>query len=318
LMIAERDIATCTVADQTRALLRDQRPAEAARLMRATLMERPGTAEEYSLLGMALAQSGETAAALNALDEAVEVDPSDAVAHFNRGQIHLQEGRKCEALEAFERALAVRPRYAAAAAAAADLRQQGVPSRLSQHWQPPKLYPLTATPYVPGLAMPGAATDPSSRGWDRVLAQPALAIAQPSTARPRSLTVVILLIYVGATFSLTCALFDLLTGALIGLTGSPAPATGDASATAMILGTALFVTALSATQLVIGNYLWYGYAWARPALVGALAVGMFPPFVTLCRAPELYEAAQAIVGLLFPLILIGVLRLNSVKEYCEC
>jgi tetratricopeptide (TPR) repeat protein len=315
-MIAEKDIATCTAADQTRDLLRSQRPAEAVRLMRGTLMERLGTAEEYSLLGMALAQSGESAAALHALDQAVGVDPSDAVAHFHRGQLYLQEGRRREALEAFEHALAMRPRYAAAAAAAAKLRQQGVPSPLAQNRQPHRVYRRTATPCVQRLAAPTAVTDQSCGGWNSILAEPVPEVEHPSMARPRSLTVLIILTYAGATFGLIGSLLELLTGGLIGLAGPRALGADDASATALILGTAVFVMALSAARLVIGNYLWYGFPWARHAMMGVLAVGMFPPFLTLCQASGLYEAAAGIGGLLLSLIFLVALNLNSVKEYC--
>jgi len=78
----------------------------------------------------------------------------------------------------------------------------------------------------------------------------------------------------------------------------------------------VFVTALSAALLVIGNYLWYGYSWARPAMIGVLGAGVFPPFLTLCRVPGLSEMLPAIGGLLLPLVFIGVLSFHDVKEYC--
>jgi tetratricopeptide (TPR) repeat protein len=317
-MIKEKAIATSTVADQARAMLRDERPAEAVRLMRANLMERLGTAEEYTLLGTALAQLGETEAALHALEEAVVIDPSDAVAHCNRGQLYLQQSRRPEALEAFELALAVRPGYTAAATAAAELRQQGVPSRLSQNWQPPRVYPLAATPRTPRPLAPTTLSERSHGVWDRLLAAPTPAVEPASMARPRSLTLLIILLYVGATFSLINGLFELLMGGLIGSAGPRAVAADDASATAVVLGTAVFVTALSVARLVIGNYLWYGYSWARPAMMGVLAVGMFPPFLALCQTPALYEMIRGIGGLLLPLVFIGVLSLSDVKEYCTC
>lgn len=314
-MVEEKEIATGTAADQARALLRDQRVAEAVRLMRATLMERSGTAEEYGLLSTALAQSGDTAAALHALEEAVVVDPSDAIAHYNRGQLYLQEGRQRDALESFEQALAVRPRYFAAATAAAKLREQGVLSPSAQQWQPPRLSPLAMPPSLRGLAGPSATG--AAGGWSSILAEPVSGVERPLPTRPPSLTLLILLIYAGATFSLIGGLYELLTAALSAATGSHAPSAGDPFGMALALGTAVLVTGVSAAQLVIGNYLWYGVAWARSAMTGALALHLIPPLLALCQASDLAATVSGIGRLLLPVAFIAVLHLRSTREYCN-
>jgi cytochrome c-type biogenesis protein CcmH/NrfG len=90
-MIEERGAPAENAADEARLLLRNQRPAEAARLMRASLADRPGTAGEQMLLGVALAQTGERTEALAALERAVLLDPDDAAAHFNLGQLYRQK-----------------------------------------------------------------------------------------------------------------------------------------------------------------------------------------------------------------------------------
>src|SRR5262245_29148851 len=108
--------------EEARGLLQQDRAAEAARVMRGYLSRHEGTASDLVQLGVALAQWGEGLAAIPPLEQAVAMEPNNAAAHFNLGQVYRQGGRQREALAAFERALQLRPDYPAAARAAAELR----------------------------------------------------------------------------------------------------------------------------------------------------------------------------------------------------
>src|SRR5574341_377866 len=113
-----------TAVEEARERLSQRQPAEAARILREHLAGQVGTAEEQMLLGVAAAQSGDNRTAMEALEQAVKLDPNNAVAHFNLGQVYRQVGRLREAQDACERALQLRPEYPAAAAAIRELRQE--------------------------------------------------------------------------------------------------------------------------------------------------------------------------------------------------
>jgi hypothetical protein len=123
-MSAETMSAGSSVTEEARALLQQNRPADAASLLEEYLKTTAGTATDYMLLGVALTQSGQGMMALQALEQAVELDPANAAAHLNLGHAYRQFGRRSDALAAFERALQLRPDYPAAARAAAELRRQ--------------------------------------------------------------------------------------------------------------------------------------------------------------------------------------------------
>src|SRR5437764_13433254 len=97
-MAEDRVVQTRAVADQARELLRQNRPEEAARLLREHLTSHAGLAAEEMLLGVALAQAGENAAAIETLERSVALEPGNAATHFNLGQIYRQAGRREEAL----------------------------------------------------------------------------------------------------------------------------------------------------------------------------------------------------------------------------
>src|SRR5438034_6186982 len=117
-----------SASEEARGLLQQNRAAEAARVMRGYLSSHTGKAADLVLLGVALAQSGEGLAAIQPLEQAVGMEPNNAVAQFNLGQVYRQGGRQREALAAFERALQLRPDYPAAARAAAELRAAAAPA----------------------------------------------------------------------------------------------------------------------------------------------------------------------------------------------
>ena len=76
------------------------RPAEAAEQFRTALAHAP-EAYLYNNLGFSLEQAGRWSDALEALDRALEIQPSFSRAHMNRGVVLGRLGRDTEALAAF-------------------------------------------------------------------------------------------------------------------------------------------------------------------------------------------------------------------------
>jgi tetratricopeptide (TPR) repeat protein len=148
-----------TVSEEARALLQQNRPADAAVLLEEYLKTTAGTASDYMLLGAALTQSGQGMMALQALEQAVELEPDNPAAHFNLGQGYRQFGRRSDALTEFERALQLRPDYPAAARAAEELRQPATPPAGSAA-------AAGAAGAAPGAAAPAFPEDLSSEPVD--------------------------------------------------------------------------------------------------------------------------------------------------------
>ncbi len=92
---------------------------EAAGLFRAVLELRPDYAPAHLRLADALAESGDTEAALAAYRRAIELDDRLARAHLGLGQVLLGLGRERDALAALERAHRIQPEDATALAAIA-------------------------------------------------------------------------------------------------------------------------------------------------------------------------------------------------------
>src|SRR5205807_4301708 len=110
------------------------------------------------LLGVALAQAGENAAAIETLERCVALEPGNAAAHFNLGQLYRQAGRRDKALAEFEQALALRPDYPAAARAARACRSVGVDlSNLES--EAPRPQPSEETNASPQNSLPGKPSD---------------------------------------------------------------------------------------------------------------------------------------------------------------
>lgn len=90
--------------------LDDNQASEAAALLRNALHIAPERSTIHFSLGLALSQSGETQAAVDAYREAMRLDPADPAPHINLGLILIQQlGRPEEAETAFRHALALAP-----------------------------------------------------------------------------------------------------------------------------------------------------------------------------------------------------------------
>jgi len=83
--------------------------AQAERICRQVLTERPGQFEALYLLGIAAGQAGRTAEALDWMSRAVQAQPRHADAQFNLGVALGELGRHEEAIAAYGRALALEP-----------------------------------------------------------------------------------------------------------------------------------------------------------------------------------------------------------------
>jgi Flp pilus assembly protein TadD len=72
-------------------------------------------------LGVALARSGRTFDAENALRQSIAHDPSSIEANYDLGLIEAARGKRAEAIAAMDRALQIDPNYAPAREARAML-----------------------------------------------------------------------------------------------------------------------------------------------------------------------------------------------------
>jgi tetratricopeptide (TPR) repeat protein len=159
------------VIEEARALLQRNLPSEAARLLQDNLNRRAGTAAEYMLLGVALAGAGEGLSAIQALEQAISLEPDNAAVHFNLGQVYLQGGRRRQALAAFDRALELRPQYPAAAQAAAELRLSLAGTSASARRAPSDFEPGSPSRFAPPVA---PAEPQSAEGEPRTLREAAV------------------------------------------------------------------------------------------------------------------------------------------------
>jgi tetratricopeptide (TPR) repeat protein len=111
---------------QARELLEQKQPQEAIQVIRRHLSFAPATSTDYEFLAVALAQSGERQPAIEAMEQASKMDSHDAAIAYNLGLLYRQAGREQDAVTAFERAVGLRPDYAAAREALEQLQQQGL------------------------------------------------------------------------------------------------------------------------------------------------------------------------------------------------
>ena len=72
------------------------------------------TAEEWIAEGVALMNQGEYNETLQALDNAIQLDPQDADAWYNKGRVLGIKGSYDEAIKAFDKAIEINPRFAQA------------------------------------------------------------------------------------------------------------------------------------------------------------------------------------------------------------
>lgn len=84
------------------------------KLRAATGLERDSHA--WSVMGMVLAKRNEAAKALEALDKALEINPSDEVAHVYKGNVYVMTGQREAAVAEFDAALKLNPANEAALA----------------------------------------------------------------------------------------------------------------------------------------------------------------------------------------------------------
>ncbi len=85
-------------------------PATAAARYRDAIQADPGRVENHTGLALALLESGDPTAAMEAADEAIRRAPDDARAHYTRGRVlRLTGGDKSAALESLTRAVTLDP-----------------------------------------------------------------------------------------------------------------------------------------------------------------------------------------------------------------
>lgn len=81
------------------------------------------TASSWTLLGLANLKKNQTGAAIAAFQNALTLEPDDAIALNNLGNAYFAEGRRDEAIAAFEQAIGVQPDFATAQENLAAARQ---------------------------------------------------------------------------------------------------------------------------------------------------------------------------------------------------
>ena len=99
---------------QARDFLRQKQPGEAAAAIRHHLAYAHGSSLDYELLGVALAQAGEYEHAMSALEQAEKMNSHEASIPYDLGLVYRKAGMVEAAVEAFQRALALKPDYEAA------------------------------------------------------------------------------------------------------------------------------------------------------------------------------------------------------------
>ena len=107
--------------DQAVAAHRRGEFGEAERLYRRLLEAAPSSAAARHMLGLLRAQSGDSAEALELLGAALTLKPDAPDILFNYAHVLKGIGRQDEALAAYDRALSVKPDYAAARNARAEV-----------------------------------------------------------------------------------------------------------------------------------------------------------------------------------------------------
>jgi Flp pilus assembly protein TadD len=96
------------------AAMAEGRPERAVRLLRQVLLVRPRDPEVLSLLAVALFESGDGTAALDAAHRAVAVGPRSARAHYNLAVLLRRRGDAGAAVARLDKALEVAPDHPAA------------------------------------------------------------------------------------------------------------------------------------------------------------------------------------------------------------
>ncbi len=102
---------TPTNLDQAIQALKDQRPREAADLLKDYIWRDPSDGTAYAFLGVALSELGDSSSALEALERAHYLAPADAGILYNYGLVLEAAGRPKEARIRFSAALQLDPGY---------------------------------------------------------------------------------------------------------------------------------------------------------------------------------------------------------------
>jgi protein O-GlcNAc transferase len=84
---------------------------EAEAIYRAILSEQPHNADALHLLGMLEFKKGRSDAALDLIQQAIQIEPNRADYHGNLGSVLASLSRQPEAIAAYQRALSLRPDY---------------------------------------------------------------------------------------------------------------------------------------------------------------------------------------------------------------
>src|SRR5689334_22316815 len=96
---------------RAREFLLQKQPDEAVAAIRHRLNFCPGTAVDYELLGVALAQAGDYEHAMSALEQAEKMNSHEATIPYDLGLVYRRAGLMEAAVAAFQRALAINPNY---------------------------------------------------------------------------------------------------------------------------------------------------------------------------------------------------------------
>jgi hypothetical protein len=78
-------------------------------MLRSRVEQRPLHSDSWRMLGKALADRGDAVAAIETLNRALEIDPTNAAAHFNLGQVFLSQTKTDVATTHFEACVSIAP-----------------------------------------------------------------------------------------------------------------------------------------------------------------------------------------------------------------
>lgn len=126
-------------ARQAVAALRSDRPEDAVRLYTAALAAESLANDQRALMlidrGVARARLGQSKAALDDFNRAIQLVPEGATAYNNRGTVLIELGATTEAVRDFDRAILLAPNYAAALSnrAAAHVRLNNLRAALADY-----------------------------------------------------------------------------------------------------------------------------------------------------------------------------------------
>jgi len=117
-------------------LLAARRMDEAAAVLQQVIEEDPGNIEAMNVLSTVHREAGRPREAMQQVEAALQLDPTYAALHVNRGELLLRAGRVDEAKEALEQALAYDPRLGTAHNMLGAIAfEQGLLEQAIEHWR---------------------------------------------------------------------------------------------------------------------------------------------------------------------------------------